>query len=1047
MFVLHAHWRPPRRPTETGGMLIWAETSEAQKQIYLRGRLPKKHPPRDHPFCLSADVLRERIGTGTPLGDAETQSVKIRLPATRTGPIPSPDLAHNWILDTETSPFMAPWLVDGLWLTASKAFGVLVNLPMVGPDNLFVLGQDTHYWRKVANLVLETLASQKIVPVLLPIKNNGSYIARWQPVLDGAIDGSRLSLLSTSMPPICQMDLLHPNGRYHTGDIQPAQDQLNTFVESMCDALVRSWAKSNAPYFKSGDDTPFHAWLRALFNEDATVQASHAQLQALESSLRSWMRYLHAAGDGNFRIAFQLDAPHQEEILGKEGAWNLRFMLQARDDPSLIVPAEEVWRKGDSSLQYLGRRFDNPQDKLLAGLGYAARLFPPLLPGLQTSHPTSTTLDTSRAYIFLRETVPLLNQAGFGVLVPPWWNQNSARLGVRLRLRPGQDLKITSSSGILGMQNLVEYQWELALGNTTLTRQEFNALAALKSPLVQIRGQWVQLDNEQIDAAIEFWEKQKHTGTMSLLEAAKYGLDGQGGVSLLPVTEVLAEDWVEEWLGHLGHHERMIELDQPSGMQGELRPYQRSGYSWMSFFRRWGMGACLADDMGLGKTIQALALLQYEKENQQLQGPTLLICPTSVVTNWEREALRFTPALNTLIHQGPNRYRNNEFIEKAKNVDLVLSSYAVVRMDADLLQQVHWYGVILDEAQNIKNPSAKQTQIVRKIPSTFRFALTGTPVENRLSELWSIMNFLNPGYLASLESFRRDYAIPIERFGDPKATERLKKLVGPFVLRRVKSDPNIIHDLPEKIEMKEYCNLVEEQATLYEAAVRNTMERIESSEGMERRGLVLSLLMQLKQICNHPLQYLHQVEATSEDKTQISGRSGKLIRLRDLLEEILAAGDRALIFTQFVEMGKILSAYLPPTLGYTVQFLHGGTPTKMRDQMVRRFQEDDQAPPVLILSLKAGGTGLNLTSANHVFHFDRWWNPAVEDQATDRAYRIGQSRNVQVRKFITIGTLEERIDELIESKKGLAEAIIGAGEQWLTELTTEELRQLVELRR
>jgi len=971
----------------------------------------------------------------------------VRLPATRSGPIPSPDLAHNWNLDTETPPFMAPWLVDGLWLAASKAFGVLVNLPQVGPDNMFVLGQDTLYWRKVANLVLETLALQKFVPVILPVKSNGNYVARWQPVLDGAGDGQRLAMLAAAMPPVCRMDLLHPNGRYHSGDIQPVRNQIDTFIRSMIDALVRSWAKSQIPYFMPGDDDPFHAWILALYSDDAVIHASHAQLLALDSSLRAWMRYLNAAGDNSFRIAFDLTPPQTNDAIGKEGPWRLLFKIQARDDPDLFIPAEEIWKKGDNILAVPGRKFVNTQDKLLAGLGYAARLFPPLAPGLQVSHPTSITLDTMRAYTFMRETAPLLEQAGFCLIAPPWWNQNSARLGIRMHLRPGGDMKFTRAGGRLGLDNLVEYHWELALGDTAISREEFNALVALKSPLVQVHGQWVQLDDEQIEAAKEYLDKHKHTGTMSLLEAAKYGLGGHSDDALLPVTEVLAEDWVKEWLGHLGHHERLVQLEQPAGMQGELRPYQVYGYSWMHFFRRWGMGACLADDMGLGKTIQALALLQYEKENQQLQGPSLLICPTSVVNNWQHEARRFTPGLVTLIHQGPNRYRGEDLADKVKDVDLVLTSYAVARMDAEMLQKVNWYGVILDEAQNIKNPAAKQSQAVKVLPGSYRFALTGTPVENRLSELWSIMNFLNPGYLTSLESFRRNYAIPIERFGDQKATSGLKKLVGPFILRRVKSDPNIIPDLPDKVEMKEYCNLVEEQATLYEAAVRDVMARIEESDGIKRRGLVLSLLMQLKQICNHPLQYLHQADKASDDKSQIGGRSGKLGRLTDMLDEILASGDRVLIFTQFVEMGKILSSYLPSALGYTVQFLHGGTPVNMRDQMVKRFQEDDHTPPIFILSLKAGGLGLNLTRANHVFHFDRWWNPAVEDQATDRTYRIGQHQNVQVRKFITVGTLEERIDDMIESKKGLADAIIGSGEQWLTELSTDELRQLVELRK
>lgn len=1048
MIILHAHWRPPRRPSDTGGVLFWAETSDAPPPVYLRGRLPKKHSAKEHPFNLSAEELREKIGAGTPLGDARIEAAKLRIPATRTGPIPSLDLAHNWQLDTETRPFMAPWIIEGLWLPAGKSYGILVNLPTRSQDNSFVLGHDTQYWRTVANLVLEILASQKLVPVLVPVNHNEQYQARWMPVLDGPQDGARLAQLAAAMPPVCRIELLHPNGRYRSESSRSSQVLLDLFLKNMCDSLIRSWSKSVAPVFESQDDDPFRAWISALFQEDATVRASQAQLQALSSSLRAWMRNLQAAGDSISRIAFRLESPEQQSESIDSEDWKIHFMLQARDDPSLLIAAEDIWRCSGNALQTLGRRFENPQEKLLAGLGYAARLYPSLLEGLQSTHPTSMNLNTKSAYKFLREYAPLLEQAGFGLLSPPWWNQPQARLGVRLRLMPKQDLESYSvSGGKLGLDNLISYKWELALGDTSLTQDEFKALAALKSPLVQIRGKWVQLDSEQIEAAIRFWESKNQIGEMNLLNAAQFSLGGSDGSSELPLTDVVAEDWLADWIERLSDHDRVSILPQPDEMQGELRAYQRVGFSWLAFFRRWNLGACLADDMGLGKTIQTLALLQYEKEHGGLTGPILLICPTSVVMNWQKEAQRFTPKIMTMVHQGPGRLRGTDFIERANDFDMVLSSYAVVRQDAELLQQVSWMGVIIDEAQNIKNSSAKQSQAVRQLSADFRIALTGTPVENRLIELWSIMHFLNPGYLSSRKSFQRDFAIPIERFSDLHATQRLRSLVSPFILRRVKSDPDVIQDLPEKIEVKEFCNLVEEQATLYEAVVQDVLNQVNQADGLERKGLVLKLLMQLKQICNHPVQYLHQVDAAMTDIKQINGRSGKLSRITDMMEEILATGNRILVFTQFVEMGKILSSFLPQALGCSVQFLHGGTPVKQREQMVKRFQEDPNAPSIFILSLKAGGTGLNLTRANHIFHFDRWWNPAVEDQATDRAYRIGQHANVQVHKFITIGTLEEKIDEMIESKKGLAQAIIGSGEQWLTELSTDELRELVQLRK
>jgi SNF2 family DNA or RNA helicase len=445
--------------------------------------------------------------------------------------------------------------------------------------------------------------------------------------------------------------------------------------------------------------------------------------------------------------------------------------------------------------------------------------------------------------------------------------------------------------------------------------------------------------------------------------------------------------------------------------------------------------------MGLGKTIQAIALLLQERETSD-NGlePALVICPTSVVGNWKREIQRFAPGLRVMVHHGSDRASGEEFVSMARTHDVIISTYGLARRDVEDLAQVPWSDIILDEAQNIKNPQAKQSQAIRTLPGGNRIALTGTPVENRLSELWSIMQFLNPGFLGSQAKFRKNFALPIERYQNQVATERLKGMVGPFLLRRVKTDPTVIQDLPEKLEMKVYCNLTAEQATLYRAVVKESLERVGSAgEGIERRGAVLGALTRLKQVCNHPAQFMG-------DGSTLAGRSGKLDRLGEMLEEALSVGDRALVFTQFAEMGHMLRAHLQSLFGVEVLFLHGGTPQKQRDRIVSRFQRGQGGPPIFVLSLKAGGTGLNLTAANHVFHFDRWWNPAVENQATDRAFRIGQRRDVQVHKFLCAGTLEERIDKMIESKKALAESVVGAGEGWLTELSTDELREIMALR-
>ena len=1012
MKLLHALYQLSQTPNNPGGMFFWVETSDRSRPGPQRGRASQKPKPKAHPF------------TALPNLKGEKRSVTLRLPAVKGVPLPSPQLVHNWNIGRE-EPALALFSIEGIWMPPVAALQVLLALSASqssrGP--VYTLAADLRYWSLAAGLGLETLAAHKLVPVV------ESSFARWQPVLDSPHDVQRISLLEKAMPPVCRAIV-------EKGKAAPSpQVLLSGFMNSFCDALARFWGQAATPRLDTCDDVSVRRWLEALFREDAAIKLSANSVLTLESGRRAWMRNLHVAGDASFRIAFRLETPALQDE-----PWQLNYMIQAKDDPSLLVPAEEVWNETRGALTHLGHHFEHPQERLLAGLGYAGRLFPPIIDSLKSKRPTSLVVDASGAYGFLRETAPLLEGAGFGILVPPWWNKKGSRLGVKVSLKSKSDIV---SSGKLSLKNLVEYQWKLSVGDTELTEAEFMALAKLKSPLVQIRGQWVSLDAEQVEAAIKFWEKRKTEGEMTLLEAMRLGLGGEDMAGGLEIDSIESEGWLADWLEKLSHSEKLEELPQPAGLAAQLRPYQKYGYSWLVFLRRWGLGACLADDMGLGKTIQTISLLVREKEQTgKLSAPALLIAPTSVVTNWEREISRFAPGLQTYIHRGAGRLRGKAFREAVKDQDVVLTSYPLARLDAETLQPIHWLALVLDEAQNIKNPEAKQTQSIRKIEADFRIALTGTPVENRLSDLWSIMHFLNPGYLGARQAFRENFALPIERYQDKKALAQLKQLTTPFVLRRVKTDPRVISDLPEKVETKEYCTLTDEQATLYEAVVQDTMKRVESGDGMERRGLVLGMLMQLKQICNHPVQYLHQAGDGA-----VAGRSGKLERLGELLEEILAENERVLVFTQFAEMGEILATHLPAAFGAATQFLHGGTPTKARDQMVKRFQEDEHAPPVFILSLKAGGTGLNLTSASHVIHFDRWWNPAVEDQATDRAFRIGQKHNVQVHKFVTTGTLEEMIDDMIEAKKGLAQSVVGSGEAWLTEMSTDELRKVVALRR
>ncbi|MBI4492117.1 MAG: DEAD/DEAH box helicase [Chloroflexi bacterium] len=898
------------------------------------------------------------------------------------------------------------------------------------------MGDDLAFWIAAARFGLELLYRQRFAPALQ--QEGDRYLARWRPVLDEAADAQRLSTLAEAMPPVC---------RALAWEAAATEPRPRELVLDFLGATVDAAARQAAPF--AGAPRPARrrslgeAWLEAL-QGNPVVQGKTEELAAFWAEYRAWATPAGAAADGGetFRVSFRLDPPLPDPdspamVAPNSEArdWTLRYLLQATDDPSLLVPAAEVWRQRGSTARFLNRRLDNPQEHLLAGLGQAARLFPPVESSLQTARPAACHLTVGEAHEFVRETALLLQASGFGVLVPGL----ETKLGIRVRLghsaaAPGAT---TGTSG-LSMESLVAYDWQLALGGEPLSREEFEALARLKAPLVQVRGQWVELRPEQIEQALAFFQRQG-SGQMALPEAIKLALapDGEHG---LPVVEVATEGWIDELLHQLRDGSTRTQAEEPPGFVGRLRPYQKAGVSWLSALRRFGLGGCLADDMGLGKTVEVIALLLHQRQGEPAQGqaPSLLICPTSVVGNWRRELARFAPGLRVLVHHGAGR-RKEAFAAEAAQHDVVISTYALLYRDEEALASVEWADVVLDEAQNIKNAATKAAQVARKLAARWRAALTGTPVENRLSDLWSIFQFLNPGYLGSAEAFRKRFALPIERAHDEPTTARLKTLVTPFILRRVKTDRAVIQDLPEKNEMKVYCTLTREQATLYEAVVQESLREIEESEGVQRRGQILATLTKLKQVCNHPALFLH-------DRSALPGRSGKLARLGEMLEEVLSVDERALVFTQYAEMGKLLKEHLEATFGREALFLYGSTPAAERDRMVARFQAEGRGPHLFILSIKAGGTGLNLTRANHVFHFDRWWNPAVENQATDRAFRIGQTRNVQVHKFLCAGTFEEALDQIIERKIELSQAIVGTSEAWITEMSTDELRSLLALR-
>ncbi|WP_443217788.1 DEAD/DEAH box helicase [Saccharothrix sp. CCNWYY140] len=943
-----------------GRTAVWAE--DARLPVKVGSRLPKSPVP--HPFAVDGADLAALV-------DGKHGELVVRLPSYASGPAESPELVRDPLAKPPVrrgAVRLRSWVVPVVWVD---------DVPDALPEAR--LGASARYLAEVVAFARDLVARGRVVP-------GGD--ARWR----AAPERLRLTRLRDAMPPAFR-----------------AVDGVDDPLDAVLDAVVDKEVRGRLRDVEVDGRGVVGRWLKAL---TGTGSAPHDD--ALVNAVEAW----RAEESELVRTCFRLASPDQGGP-DQEG-WRLEFLLQVVDEPSVLVPARDVWRH-DAVLR---RWTPRPEEVLLGDLGRASRLFPALDRALAERHPAAVDLDLDGAYDFLTRA-SLLAEAGFGVMLPSWW-RHPRQIGLSLTATSRGAAGVVAKESELGMKALLDYRWDLALGDEKLTQAELSALAKAKSPLVRVRGQWVHLDRARLAEGLAVLGSGRMTAGQVLRIAA-----GDDPDLPLPVTAMHADGWLGDLLS--GEAEQRLDtVEAPEGLTAVLRPYQLRGLSWLVFLDRLGLGACLADDMGLGKTVQLLALEAYARQHVT-RPPTLLICPMSVVGNWQREAERFTPGLKVHVHHGGDRVAS---ALRGKH-DLVITTYAVATRDAAALAEVEWDRVVLDEAQNVKNSATRQSRAVRGLPARHRVALTGTPVENRLAELWSIMDFVNPGLLGTVNTFRARYAVPIERHHDDEAAVRLRKVTRPFVLRRLKTDPRIIDDLPEKIEVKQLCTLTAEQATLYQAVLDDMFARIAEAEGIKRKGLVLATMSRLKQVCNHPAQLLG-------DGSRVAGRSGKLARLEEVLEEALADGDKALCFTQFTKFGAMVVPHLSARFDTEVLYLHGGTPAKARDEMVRRFQEPD-GPSVFVLSLKAGGTGLNLTAANHVIHLDRWWNPAVEDQATDRAFRIGQRSHVQVRKFVCVGTVEDRIDRMIEEKRGLARLVVGAGEDWLTELSTAELRDLFAL--
>ncbi|MBW4665164.1 MAG: DEAD/DEAH box helicase [Chroococcus sp. CMT-3BRIN-NPC107] len=987
----------------------------------------------------TATSKRPRTGTSTQKLDISNQRVPsiqaIALPTYIDKNLLYPLHSVAIELETDKDYVLSPWQVEGFCFSPLEAITLLTSLPLGIEENSY-MGGDLRFWAQVARWSWDVMSRAKFLPTLERLVDN-TLITKWQSLLDSYVDSGRLEQFAQNMPLSCRS--------YQQETAQainlplPPQKLIQDFLSNTIDAQVRTVVSSDLPTLPP----LWKEWLHSLTRSDRIVKSEPGQLERLESSLNAWiapLQYQLTAAQNRFRTCFQLVPPTDGN-----NEWILAYSLQAIDEVEFLVAAAVIWQHPVESWVYQNREIEQPQETFLRGLGLAARLYEPIAPSLEDAYPESCTLTPLQAYEFIKSVAWRFEDNGLGVVLPPSLSSRGGwanRLGLKIsNATPQQQQR-------LGLHSLLTLQWQLVIGGQTISKAEFDRLVALGSPLVEINGEWVELKPPDIKTAQNFFAARKNSLTLSLEDALRLSTGDTMTIEKLPVVSFEASGVLQELMTTLQDNNAIAVLPTPSKFQGELRPYQQRGFSWLAFLERWGLGACLADDMGLGKTAQLIAFLLHLQEQNALTQPTLVVCPTSVLGNWEREVKKFAPSLKVTIHHGDKRSKGEVFVKEVQKHEIVITSYALVYRDLKTFESVSWQGLVLDEAQNVKNSDSKQSQAVRQLKANFKIALTGTPVENRLGELWSILDFLNPGYLGAKQFFQRRFAMPIEKYGDAASLNTLRSLVQPFILRRLKSDRTIIQDLPEKQEMTVFCGLSVAQATLYQQVVEDSLAQIESAEGVQRRGMILALLVKLKQICNHPAMVEEKAAKNSNLlPTDFDKKSGKLQRLQEMLEEVLAEGDRALIFTQFAEWGKLLKSHLEQQLNREVLFLYGSTTKTQREEMIERFQHDPQAPPIFILSLKAGGVGLNLTRANHVFHFDRWWNPAVENQATDRVFRIGQKRNVLVHKFVCTGTLEEKINAMIESKKELAEQVVGAGEQWLTELDTNGLRDLLILDR
>ena len=1048
--IHHGTWipQPSGEFDNSGRFVFWIETQQTGK---------KDPRPELHPSHLSDTSRLEGFlasdlkfsAAAVAAAGPEPARFCATMPSTSGMPLPSLEMAR---LSGEYLPDefqWNDWEIKGIAVRNPLAFLRELQVLSSFGGGEFQVGYDLKFWIHFAQQLRAMVRQHQFLPVMKCLqpkrgRSQPDYVTGWAPA--DSLYERCLRDFAIAMPAVCTLVKNARNGSTSGNapvSVLDRTDLLRQFSEQQVDMLV-----SSTPFTKSFLKPLRNSWFGGALTPTpaSRIAAGIDPPSPAEQDVAHWHAWQKKIIGRTRGSGFSLGLRLSQDDGTDDKRWRIGFFVSCNEDPSLLVDLSDWWGMPEHRKSEWQNRFGPQFERnLLFSLGQAARICPLLWQGMETAEPTGVDIDLEKAYEFLKDDALVLESAGYRIVLPSWWTpkgRRRARLRVRASGTGGQSQESGSDSGLLTLSTLVQYNYELSIDGEAVTEDEWRALLEAKSPLVKYRGEWMEIDHRQMSETLELWRSREDSDGIEFSQMIKDMAEADPNTE-----EFVFDDVLGGVLKGLQNLENLEPMDNPAGLHGDLRVYQKKGVAWLARQERLGLHPCLADDMGLGKTVQLIALLLHERQHEepaQKSGiqPTLLVAPTSVLSNWKKETGKFAPRLKCYIHHGSNRIRDPaEFAETISGYDLIVTSFNLVRSDSETLQAANWRRIVVDEAQNIKNPKSAQAKAIFALPATFRIAMTGTPIENRLMDMWSLFRFLNPGYLGTAAQFRRAYELPIQRENDMARTRQLQQLVQPFILRRLKSDKSIIDDLPDKVEQKVYCNLTKEQASLYQAVVEDVEDRIEDSDGMARRGLILSTLMKLKQVCNHPAQFIQDGSAFDER------RSHKLARLNEMIEEALLESDSLLVFTQFTEIGERLETQFRERHSCPVHYLHGGTSRRRREKMIESFQDPDSPAGIFVLSLRAGGVGITLTQANHVFHFDRWWNPAVENQATDRAYRIGQQKTVFAHKMVTLGTLEERIDEMIESKKALAENIVGTDENWLTEMDNDSFRELIALNR